>query len=156
VTHGGCHRAVSSSSNSCLISTIFLIDGLSIARNGQYIYVQQFLRLLFPRSAPLGLGSSAPTPICHDSCRSPSLAQRGWWRDFFEDHPRLAAKTPESYTNPTLARPDKQKAWCRRCLMRHVAEEQARDEKEVAAGKRGSISIRDEYTIKHMCVFFSC
>jgi hypothetical protein len=39
--------------------------------------------------------------------------------------------------------------------MRHIAEEQARDEKEVAAGKRGSISIRDEYTIKHICVFFS-
>jgi hypothetical protein len=38
--------------------------------------------------------------------------------------------------------------------MRRIAEEQARDEKEVAAGQRGSISIRDENTIKHICVFF--
>jgi hypothetical protein len=37
--------------------------------------------------------------------------KRGWWRDFFEDHPGLGAKTPEWYTNPTLAHPDKQKVW---------------------------------------------
>jgi hypothetical protein len=35
----------------------------------------------------------------------------GWWRDIFEDHPGFAAKTRELYTNPTLARPDKQKIW---------------------------------------------
>jgi hypothetical protein len=61
----------------------------------------------------------------------------------------------ESYTNPTLARPDKQKVWCKQCFTRRIAGGKAHDEKEVAAGQRGSISIRDENTIKHTCVFFS-
>lgn len=91
-----------------------------------------------------------PTPICYGS-RSP--AQMRLVEGGFEGHPGLAAKTPESYTNPALARPDKQKIWCKQCFVWRVAEEQARDEKEVAAGQWGSI--RDESTIKQACAFFS-
>jgi hypothetical protein len=83
---------------------------------------------------------------------SPSPAQTRLVEGFFR-RSSGAAKTPESYTNPTLARPDKQK--CKQCFMRRIAGGKARDEKEVAAGQRGSISIRDENTIKHTCVFFS-
>ena len=82
----------------------------------------------------------------------PPQRKRGWWREFFEDHPGLAAKTAESYTNPTLARPDKQKVWCKQCFARRIAEEQAHDEKEVAVGQRGSV--RDGSTIRQTCAFF--
>ncbi len=85
----------------------------------------------------------------------PPQRKRGWWRDLFEDHPGLVAKTPESFTNLALARPDKQKVWCKQCFVRRVVREQARDEEELKAGQR--VSIRDDSTIKQTCVFFpSC
>jgi hypothetical protein len=79
----------------------------------------------------------------------PPQCNRGWWREYFEDHPGLKDKTPESFTNPSLARPDKQKVWCKQCFTRRIAAEKARDSEDINLGKR--VSPRDEATIRNTC-----
>lgn len=85
-----------------------------------------------------------PSTMAH-----PPQRKRGWWREFFEDHPGLSTKAPESYTNPNASRPDKHRVWCKQCFVRRIVDEQARDEKEIELGNR--VSVRDESTIKNTC-----
>jgi hypothetical protein len=79
----------------------------------------------------------------------PPQRNRGWWREFFEDHPGLTAKTSNSYTNPNLARPDKQKVWCKRCFAKRIADEKARNQVELASTLR--VAARDDNTIIQSC-----
>jgi hypothetical protein len=49
----------------------------------------------------------------------PRTGARGWWRDFFLDHPGLIARIPEAYTGVGLSA--KAKVYCAKCFDRDIA-----------------------------------
>jgi hypothetical protein len=61
-------------------------------------------------------------------------ANRGWWRDYFEDHPGLITKQPEAYTNPGTAA--KVKVYCKQCLQSDISAVQQEDEEDIRWGNR--------------------
>ena len=79
------------------------------------------------------------------ACRLPSANEAGGG-----SFSKITRGLQPKFLNHIQTRPSpKQKVLCtKQCFARRIAEEQARDEKEVAAGQWGSISIRDESTIK--------
>ena len=97
--------------------------------------------IVHTQRAPLNL--LPPPAMSH-----PPQRNRGWWREFFEDHPGLTAKTPDSYTNPNLARPDKQKVWCKPCFAKRIEDERARDRAELGTLR---VAVRDDNTIIQSC-----
>ncbi|EPQ51031.1 hypothetical protein GLOTRDRAFT_49718 [Gloeophyllum trabeum ATCC 11539] len=70
---------------------------------------------------------------------SSSTRNRAWYRQLFYDHPKLPEKAPEAYVGK-----DKAKVWCKLCFDQLVLLEVARDQAEVARGKKAAIRPRSE------------
>ena len=74
------------------------------------------------------------------------MGQWDWWRDYFYDHPLLAQKDAQAYSN---ALKDKPKVFCKQCWAVAVTAETARDQKDVLEGWRAAI--RDPAAIEASC-----
>ena len=62
---------------------------------------------------------------------------RGWWRNYFHDHPGYISKTPESKDSSGKA-----KVYCMLCFEARIVSETAIDESMVAAETRDMVRSR--------------
>ncbi len=83
--------------------------------------VQSFSRSLSVLAVPL-----FPIPLFCQPIMPPN--SRGWWRDYFQDHPMIQNKTRrhEAYTSPDT--PDKTRCICNACFPLLVREQENIDE----------------------------
>jgi hypothetical protein len=77
---------------------------------------------------------------------SHSMGHRDWWRDYFYDHPLLAQKASQAYSNTSK---DKPKVFCKQCWATAVTAEIKRDEEDVLEGRRAAK--RDQAAIEASC-----
>ena len=75
-------------------------------------------------------------------------SSRGWWRDYFHDHPLLSAR-PKNDTAWSGSLP---KVYCKACFAHNLAEVRRRDELEVQSGLR--VSVRENMAIEDLCMWF--
>jgi hypothetical protein len=76
---------------------------------------------------------------------------RGWWRDYFSDHPGLKAKQTDTYTG--IGQSAKAKVYCIKCFESHIHAVGAEDQIAVNAvpPRRQSIRLVDE--IENYCEY---
>jgi hypothetical protein len=77
----------------------------------------------------------------------PKANSRGWWRDYFADHPGLRLKLPEAYTGTGQSAKDK--VYCTKCLARDVTDVKQEDQVEIETGKRSNV--RESAVIETHC-----
>ena len=58
------------------------------------------------------------------------LSRRGWYREYFSDHPGYADRNPEAFVNGG----DKVKVWCRRCLRQRLSDVIEYEKEQVSLG----------------------
>jgi hypothetical protein len=58
---------------------------------------------------------------------------RGWWRDYFHDHPQLSAKHSDASVG------GKAKVYCKKCFDYDLAAMQRKDQAEVVSGQRDHV-----------------
>lgn len=68
--------------------------------------------------------------------------KRGWWREYFHDHPGFANKEPGSF-NPSNQQPY---VYCKKCMDLNIRQEREGDQLEVMNNLRPSV--RTEESIK--------
>jgi hypothetical protein len=79
---------------------------------------------------------------------------RGWWRDYFVDHPGLKSKLPDASTGTGSSA--KAKVYCSKCFESHVTAVLAEDQLEVDAVPPRRQTVRAVANIetyrKHLCL----
>ncbi|GLB43959.1 putative protein of unknown function (DUF 659) [Lyophyllum shimeji] len=60
-------------------------------------------------------------------------ASRGWWREYFYDHPKLASKDPIAFVGTGSSA--KAKVYCKQCFNAHIAAAQLQDNTDVQLGR---------------------
>jgi hypothetical protein len=82
----------------------------------------------------------------------PSSHNRGWWRDYFIDHPGLKAKLPDASTGTGSSA--KAKVYCLKCFESHVNAVLAEDQVEVDAVPPRRQAVRAVSDIEAHCKSF--
>ncbi|KAL7281578.1 hypothetical protein ACG7TL_004895 [Trametes sanguinea] len=68
---------------------------------------------------------------------------RGWWRQYFHDHPGASSRQEDAYLG------DKTKVYCKECMQRHIVQLQALDQDELARGARAAVR-SEESIVAHL------
>lgn len=76
-----------------------------------------------------------------------AIGSRGWWREYFKDHPRLNSNDPNAYAT------GKPKVMCLRHIDRDIASVIAEEKAEVEGNRR--IVVRSAEQIEDECESFS-
>ena len=92
-----------------------------------------------------------PFWLCSPIMPRAGTKSRGWWRDYFSDHPGLKAKQTDAYTG--IGQSAKAKVYCIKCFESHIHAVGAEDKIAVNAvpPRRQSVRLVDE--IENYCEY---